>query len=316
MEREESGEIAEMSLSACTDQSRHDEVRGRVGGRHTFSSYPSLSSMKDTLADANFPRTASGATYHLGAAPGQLANRIIIVGDFSRARRIAKHFDETPFELHSSRQFLTLTGTYRSTPVSVVAIGMGFPLVDFFLREARAVIEGQMFVVRLGSCGSLDEKVGLGSVVVPRRSHGILRNYDYFHADTTDEERAKDGPYHVTKGIDVADEVHDALVASLEATRPKAASSSDLFGGRSPSCVGRVINGSADSFYSSQGRNDPSFFDDNEGWTDTMAEKWSIQTLEMETFILQSLALAANKAAQAAGHGDKRRIETGAVQMM
>lgn len=54
--------------------------------------------MKEALADANFPRDALGRTYHVALAPGQLANRIIIVGEPTRARRIAKHFDRVHFE--------------------------------------------------------------------------------------------------------------------------------------------------------------------------------------------------------------------------
>ncbi|PWN26388.1 purine and uridine phosphorylase [Jaminaea rosea] len=275
--------------------------------------------MKDTLSNANFPLTSTGATYHLGCSPGQLANRIIIVGDFSRARRIAALFDDAAskqgiFENHSSRQFLTLTGTFHSTPVSVVAIGMGFPLVDFFLREARKVVQGEMCVIRLGSCGSLDKTIGLGSVVVPRRSHGVVRNYDWFHEGTSDEERRGSKPYQVTRGIDVEPGVHDALLAELEGNKP--AADEELFNGHPPSCVGGVVNGSADSFYSSQGRSDPAFWDENEGWVEEMVKGWGMQTLEMETFVLQSLAHSANKAAEAQGKGEEQRVRTGAVQMI
>jgi len=37
--------------------------------------------MKDTLTDANFPRTADQRVYHLGLRPGEVANRIV---DYSR----------------------------------------------------------------------------------------------------------------------------------------------------------------------------------------------------------------------------------------
>jgi uridine phosphorylase len=56
------------------------------------------------------------------------------------------------FELYSERGFLTLSGTYKSVPVSIVSIGMGAPNMDFFVREAREVLdesgEKNMVVIR------------------------------------------------------------------------------------------------------------------------------------------------------------------------
>ena len=127
------------------------------------------------------------------------------MGDFSRARRIATFFDggKPLFDFNSGRNFLTLTGTFSGVPVSIVAIGMGFSVVDFFVRECRAVVQGEMVIVRLGSCGSLEPEYGLGSLVVPRSSFGISRNYDYFHPDTTAAERASGAlePYIITKPV-------------------------------------------------------------------------------------------------------------------
>jgi uridine phosphorylase len=84
--------------------------------------------MKDAVTDANFPRDAEGRTLHVGTKPGEVANRIIIVGDYTRAHRIAKCFDggKAILEFESHRKFLTLTGTFQGVPITVVAIGMGF----------------------------------------------------------------------------------------------------------------------------------------------------------------------------------------------
>lgn len=54
----------------------------------------------------------------------------LTVGDPHRAERVAKFLDATPnggelFKLRSERGFLTITGTYKGTPISIVAIGMG-----------------------------------------------------------------------------------------------------------------------------------------------------------------------------------------------
>ncbi|GAC93798.1 uridine phosphorylase [Pseudozyma hubeiensis SY62] len=280
--------------------------------------------MKDVLSNANFPQDAQGRTYHVATKAGQVANRIITVGDQVRAHRIAASFDGGAplFSFNSQRNFLTLTGTYNGVPVSVVAIGMGFSVVDFFVRECRAVVEGEMIIVRLGSCGSMQPEYGIGTVVVPKASFGISRNYDYFHHSTTAEERSSGAlePYLITKPLDADSEVHDALLAALDSSKPSP--SSNLFDGSSVQAVGDTVNASADSFYGSQGRIDPAFIDANSNLIDVIRQRRpGVATLEMETFVLNHLAAAANDAidlaeANAQPPPHKGKIRTGAVQMI
>lgn len=74
----------------------------------------------------------------------------VTVGSLSRAKSIVTYFDASPkpFSLYSERGFLTVTGQYQGTPVSVVCIGMGGPNVDFFIREVRECLQGDMLVIR------------------------------------------------------------------------------------------------------------------------------------------------------------------------
>ncbi|PWN50955.1 purine and uridine phosphorylase [Violaceomyces palustris] len=269
-----------------------------------------------TLSFYHPQQDAEGRTYHVATKSGQVANRIITVGDQVRARRIAKSFDggKPIFEFCSQRNFLTLTGTFESVPITIVSIGMGFSLVDFFVRECRAVVEGEMIIVRLGSCGSLQPEYGIGTVVVPFSSFGILRNYDYFHHDTDEKDKTSGAiePYIITKPLDCDKEVHDALLKALKDSVPEAEAS--LFGGKKAQAAGNVVNASADSFYSSQGRQDPTFVDENSNLIETVRERRpGTATLEMETFLINHLAESANAAA---GSNDGKKIRTGAVQMI
>lgn len=72
------------------------------------------------------------------------------VGDPSRARRIAEFLDASPepYVLHSERGFLTITGKYAGTPISIIAIGMGIGNMDFFVRECRECLDGDMAIIR------------------------------------------------------------------------------------------------------------------------------------------------------------------------
>ncbi|KAJ7080653.1 purine and uridine phosphorylase [Mycena belliarum] len=255
------------------------------------------------VTDANFPRTADLRVYHLGLRPGEVANRIITVGSPSRAHRIAAHFDAAPkpFELTSERGFLTLTGRYKGVPVSVVSIGMGHPNVDFFVREVRECLSGDMLIVRLGSCGGLID-VPVGSVVIPKSSVAVERNLDY---DFVNPDGCTEQPYRISKPV-LADEAFHAQVhKSLAAAKPP--------GGNTVIVAGSV-NASADSFYSSQGRQ-TSFPDNNEGLIEHLqASVADLATFEMETFWLYHLAAcwSGRKATSPAAHAPP--LATGPVQ--
>ncbi|KAF8502457.1 purine and uridine phosphorylase [Gautieria morchelliformis] len=236
--------------------------------------------MKDTHADANFPRTAEGRVYHLGVRTGEVANRIITVGPPSRARSLATllSVEPPPFVLESERGFLTITGLYDGIPISIVAAGMGASNVDFFVREARECITGDMVIVRLGSCGGLLESLPVGSIVVPRASVSVTRNCDF---DFADQQASDQDAYRVSKPVLADAQLHDAILSTLmtsQSTRPNT------------QVRGDVVNASADSFYSSQGRQ-TSFPDHNSGLLDNLLRQVDgLASLEMETFHIFHLA--------------------------
>lgn len=76
------------------------------------------------------------------------------MGSKSRAQSIASFLDATPapFKVSSERGFITITGRYKGVPLSIVSIGMGSPNVDFFIREVRECLSGDMVVVRFVVC--------------------------------------------------------------------------------------------------------------------------------------------------------------------
>jgi len=238
-----------------------------------------------SMSNANFPMDPEGRTYHVGVKRGELANRIITVGDPARAIVLSRSLDGVDpataaktipsnlFSCASHRGFLTITGRYKGVPVSIVAIGMGVSMMDFFVRECRAVVDGPMIMIRLGSCGSLsDAKVG--DIVVPSSSYLVQRNYDFFADDSTHT----GSPYILSKTFDADPEVTATLVKNMSAQL-------------GDNHVWKGINATADSFYSSQGRQDENFVDDNqELFKELLKHEPSTLTLEMETFLLYHLA--------------------------
>jgi uridine phosphorylase len=72
------------------------------------------------------------------------------VGSPSRANGIAALLDKEPkpFALSSERGFQTITGRFRGVPISIISIGMGSPNMDFFVREVRECVSGDMAIIR------------------------------------------------------------------------------------------------------------------------------------------------------------------------
>lgn len=234
--------------------------------------------MKELLTDANFPRTADQRVYHLGIRAGEVANRIVTVGAPTRADRIAAYLDPSPrlFRLTTERGFTTITGRYKGVPISIISIGMGNSMVDFFIREVRECLSGDMVVVRLGSCGGLID-TQVGAVVVPKASIAVNRNYDFDFATGISDEQ----PYRFSKLVYADLELRNAVATALHQHRPPMLQSG---------IITDAVNASTDSFYSSQGRQ-TSFPDYNFSIISQLhALHKDLASFEMETFHIFHLA--------------------------
>ncbi len=56
--------------------------------------------------------------------------------------------------------------------MSIISTHMGTPNMDFVVRESRAVVDGQMAIVRLGTCGAVQPPAKLGDLLIA--SHGSI----------------------------------------------------------------------------------------------------------------------------------------------
>lgn len=166
---------------------------------------------------------------------------------------------------------------------------MGNCMMDFFVRETRASVDGTLAIIRFGSCGSLTTSAPAGSVVVPRGGYCIRRNIDHFaeepiYPELKDKAYLFSGSFKADESMTqiLAQTVEEALAPAIEKGEP----------------VGPVLTGglNADgcSFYSSQGRQDPVFWDKNEELVQEITAKFpDTHSIEMETSMLFHLALCA-----------------------
>ncbi|KAJ3055990.1 hypothetical protein HK097_008479 [Rhizophlyctis rosea] len=169
-------------------------------------------------------------------------------------------------------------------------------MMDMLVRELRATTDGSLLIARFGSCGGVGEKAEVGTVVVAREGAVMIqRNWDFFASnydghdsvesdDPELEKRAWESgkpPYRIS-GVCPADaELSEVLLDRLRSQLGE-------------SRVHAGLNATADSFYSSQGRTDPSFYDFNHNLLTRLPSLIpNVETLEMETFALLHLAKCA-----------------------
>ena len=139
-----------------------------------------------------------GRVYHLGLAPGELAERIILVGDPARALRVAARFDKLEHEVRE-REFVTLTGTFQGRRLSVMGTGIGTDNVEIALVEAHVVHsidletgEGlpdppQLTFLRVGTSGGAREDVAPGTLAVAAYGLGLDSTGLFYEGPPEDE---------------------------------------------------------------------------------------------------------------------------------
>jgi len=116
------------------------------------------------MVSAERPSDRSGRRYHIAVAPGQVAPYVLLPGDPSRARRIAKYWDESEL-IAEHREYVTYTGRYKGVPVSVTSTGIGGPAAAIAVEELASV--GAHTFIRVGSTGAIVKEVGLGELIIP-----------------------------------------------------------------------------------------------------------------------------------------------------
>ena len=80
--------------------------------------------MKKYFAPSELIINDDGSVFHLHVKPEQLADKIILVGDPGRVPTVAAHLDRQECDIQS-REFRTITGTYRGKRLTVVSTGIG-----------------------------------------------------------------------------------------------------------------------------------------------------------------------------------------------
>ena len=124
-------------------------------------------------------------TIHIGAAPGDIAETVLMPGDPYRARWAAETFLEDPRLVNEVRGMLGYTGTWRGHPVTIQGSGMGMPSLSIYANELIRDY-GAKTLIRIGSCGGMQDHVRLRDVILAMTattqgspSRGIFRDLNF-----------------------------------------------------------------------------------------------------------------------------------------
>ena len=239
---------------------------------------------------------ADGSAFHLHLQPQFLADKIILVGDQNRVDMVASFFDEGSIECDvQSREFHTITGRYHGKRISCISTGIGTDNCDIVMNEIDALAnidfatrtekaeKRSLEIVRVGTCGGMQEDIPLGTFLVSEKSIGF------------------DGVLAFYEGRDEVCDLgfENALVDFIhypaKAARPYVvAANKDLVNRISGNDMMRGCTIAANGFYGPQGRVlrvGLAVPDINERITDFRYEGQRITNYEMEGSCIAGLAL-------------------------
>ena len=135
---------------------------------------------------------SDGSIFHLHLKPEQLAENVILVGDPGRVALVAAYFDTQECSV-SSREFNTITGTYKGKRISVISTGIGTDNIDIVMNELDALSNinletrmekpdfRQLTIIRIGTSGGMQSEIPLGSFLISEKSigfDGVLNFYE------------------------------------------------------------------------------------------------------------------------------------------
>ncbi len=197
---------------------------------------------------------SDGSIFHLHLKPEQLADNIILVGDPGRVELVASMLDTIECKV-SNREFITITGSYKDTRISICSTGIGTDNIDIVVNELDALAninfetrkpnekKRVLNFVRIGTSGGLQPYLDVNSFVISRKAIGFdgLLNF-YANRDTI-----SDLPFEaaLTKHLDWKEQLCVPYVVEA---------SNELFDKIYNSNFTEGVTISAPGFYGPQGR--------------------------------------------------------------
>lgn len=124
-----------------------------------------------------------GSAFHIHLKPEELADKVILVGDPGRVDMVGEFLEEKEFR-HASREFVSITGKYRGSRITVLSTGIGTDNIDIVLTELDSLANVDfktrevrpehrcLTILRIGTSGAIQPDIPLGSFIFSEISVG------------------------------------------------------------------------------------------------------------------------------------------------
>jgi uridine phosphorylase len=146
--------------------------------------------MKRKYPESELIINADGSCFHLHLCPEQLADKVILVSDPASVNLVTSHFEKIECEVES-REFHTITGTYRGKRITCQSYGFGSENIDIVLNELDTLANIDyktreekethrlLTMVNIGISEGVQPQIAPGTIVVSKKSIGCdgLLNY-------------------------------------------------------------------------------------------------------------------------------------------
>lgn len=237
-----------------------------------------------------------GSVFHLHLLPGEISDKIIIVGDPGRVDMIAGMLDTVRVR-KSNREFTTVTGSFHDTEITIISSGIGTDNIDILINELDALANidlatgvaveepRSLTFVRIGTTGGLQADLPVGSFIATAKAVGF------------------DGVLHFYEGYEwcLDHMLADALATHLEwpdvLAYPYAVDADDSLLEKIATGIARGITISTPGFYAPQGRRlrlEPFDNEINDNITSFSFRGQRITNYEMESSAIYGLSKLMN----------------------
>ncbi len=135
---------------------------------------------------------ADGSIFHLNLKPGDISDKIVIVGDPGRVEMLSAMLHDIRVR-KENREFRTVTGMFDHSEITIISSGIGTDNIDIVLNELDALVNidldsgavkddlASLTIVRIGTSGALRRDIPAGSCLMTETAigfDGLLHFYE------------------------------------------------------------------------------------------------------------------------------------------
>lgn len=188
--------------------------------------------MKRRFPESELIINGDGSCFHLHVRPEQLSDSIVLVSDPASVNLVASHFEEIECDVES-REFHTVTGSYKGKRITCLSYGFGSENIDIVLNELDTLANVDyktreekdchriLTLVNIGISKGVQSHIKMGTVIASVKSIGFdgLLNFYARRNDVCDLEMenvfikhmqwktVKGAPYIVTTEEDLLEQI-------------------------------------------------------------------------------------------------------------